>query len=135
MTLEELLTMPLTERVKWLRSADGPRGKMSHDRLAKELGTTRQTVIGWEGGVEPRRFADALAEFSGFPREVWLRRGAEAASLASFERRLRSLEETVDVAGKETAKALRALTRAIERLEQRLADGVPSARAEGSRAR
>lgn len=133
MTLEELLTMPLTERVKWLHSEEGPQGKLSHDRLAKALGTTRQTVIGWENGVEPRRFADAIAEFSGFPREAWLRRGAEAASLASFERRLRSLEDAVESAGKETSKSIRALTRAIERLDQRLADGVPSATAEGSR--
>lgn len=123
--------MPLTERVKWLRSPEGPQGKLSLDRLAAALGTSRQTIIGWEGGVEPRRYAEKLAEFSGFPREAWVRRGAEAASLASVDLRLRSIESSVVATAKETTKALRALTRAIERLEQRLALGDQQARAEG----
>jgi len=121
-TCEELLTLPLAERVKWLREKTG-----SHDKLAKALGTSRQTIINWERGAQPTRLLHALVEFSGCPPETWRRREAGAASPESTDLRLRSLEATIEAAGKETAKALGALTRAIERLERRLDDEAPGA--------
>lgn len=78
MTLDDFLTLTLPQRIVWLHSEDGPKGKLSHDRFAAILGTTRQTVIGWENGVEPIRYAEKLAEFSGFPSNAFRRRQAEA---------------------------------------------------------
>jgi len=69
---------------------------MSHDKLAARLGTTRQTVISWENGVEPKRYADALAKFSGFPREAFLRREGEALAVETSLGLLRGLGEKVD---------------------------------------
>jgi hypothetical protein len=78
MTLEDFLTLSLPSRIAWLHSEDGPHGRLSHDRFAAMLGTNRQTVISWENGVEPTRYADRLAEFSGFPASAFRRRQAEA---------------------------------------------------------
>jgi hypothetical protein len=67
---------------------------MSLDRLAKELGAPgRQTIIAWEKGGQPsQRYAEALAEFSGFPAWAFRRRESEAAAFESFSRRLQELE-------------------------------------------
>lgn len=93
MTLDDFLTLPLPKRILWLHSDSGPRGAISHDKLAAELGTTRQTVIGWEGGREPNRYyADRLAEFSGFPAWTFRRRESEEAVAEMFARRLGALE-------------------------------------------
>lgn len=88
------MTLPLHERIVWLHSEHGPHGWMSHDTFARRLGTSRQTVISWEkpGGTEPRKFADALAEFSGFPREAFLIREGSELLAATMGARLRLLE-------------------------------------------
>lgn len=126
MTEDEFLTLTLPERIKWCHGPDGPRGKLSHDRFAKILGTTRQTIIGWEGGKsEPSdKYRPKLAEFSGFPAAAFSRRAAEAPSAAAMAVRLEALEAAVASQGREMARSLRALVRAIERLERRLDDGV-----------
>jgi len=90
-------------------------------------------VISWERGTEPTRLIDRIVEFSGCPQETWLRREEGVASPDSIDIRLQSLEATVHAAGKETSKALRALTRAIESLEQQLTGEGLSATAEGKR--
>lgn len=120
MTLDEFLTLPLPKRIVWLHSAEGPRGKLSHDAFARILGTTRQTVINWERGAEPRAYAEKLAEFSGFPADAFLRRGAEVAGEESSLRLLRELRAAVDASAAATAESVEALARGIERIEQRL---------------
>lgn len=135
MTEEEFLTLPLPERIQWLRSAEGPWGKLSHDRFAKALGTSRQVVIGWEkpNGPEPsERLRVKLADFSGFKPSAFSRREAEAATWESIGSRLAALEEVLVEQGRSTDRALRALTRAIERLERRLDDEGHQRTAEGS---
>lgn len=94
-TLDDFLTsLILGERIAWLHSDDGPRGYLSHDDFAKILGTKRQVVINWEKkGVEPKKFAQALADFSGFPRQAFSRREAEELVRDSFGRRLQQLSD------------------------------------------
>lgn len=130
---EEFLTLTLPERIKWLHGPHGPRGRLSHDRFAKILGTTRQSVINWEKGAnEPRGYREKLAEFSGFSPEAFSRRGAEEPAAESIGGRLEALEAAVEQQGRETTRALRALTRAIERLERRLDAEDPPATVAGS---
>jgi len=100
MTYEDFLTLTLPDRIKWLRSPEGPAGELSHDRLGKALGTSRQVVIGWEkdAGPEPApRFRDALAKFSGFPAAAFSRRLSERPAADSLGRRL---EELADLVGR-----------------------------------
>lgn len=40
------------------------RGRLSHDKFAAALGTSRQTVIRWEKGTIPELYAQALADYS-----------------------------------------------------------------------
>lgn len=123
MTEEEFLTLALPDRIKWLHSEQGPRGKMSHDRFAKELGTSRQVVILWEktNGPEPAvRHRAALAAFSGFSEDAFSRREAESATWASLGSRLAAVEAAVDDQGGEVARSLRTLARAIDGLERYL---------------
>lgn len=94
-TEDEYLAMTLRQRIAWLRSKDGPRGKLSHDRFADTIGTSRQMVINWENGMEPKKFVKALADFSGFRPEVFSRREAEELVQVSSFRRLLSLEGEV----------------------------------------
>ncbi len=95
MTLDDFLTLTLPQRIAWLHGAEGPQGKMSHDRFAEELGVpNRQTIIGWENGREPSKpYAAKLDEFSGFPAWAFRRRESEEAAFESFARRLRELED------------------------------------------
>lgn len=96
MTLSDFLTMPLAKRIAWLHSEHGPEGKLSHDRFAERLGTSRQVVISWENGVEPsEQFRRNLAAFSGFPAEAFSRREAERLFEATIGSRLGELEELV----------------------------------------
>ena len=82
--------MTLPERIRWLR-LHGPAGRLSHDKFAELLGTSRQTVIGWERGQEPRLYAEKLAAFSdgyGFPAEAFTKEG----ELLLLRERVRQLE-------------------------------------------
>ena len=115
MTLDELLSLPLPKRVEWLRKKIG-----SHDKMAAKLKTSRQTVIGWEHGAEPKRYADKLAEISGFPREAWLRREGETLAVETSLGLLRSLRAQLDETAETTALALRDLSDGVERIEARL---------------
>lgn len=103
LTLDDFLTLPLPKRIVWLHSANGPEGKLSHDKFAAVLGLpNRQTIIGWEkDGREPnKRNAQSLADFSGFPAWVFRRREAEEAAWEMFARRLGSLEgQNADLRG------------------------------------
>src|SRR5262245_42094918 len=79
--------MPLPQRIGWCRSHEGPKGWLSHDKFAAELGTTRHTTINWEKGQQPSyRYAAKLAEFSGFPPAAFRR--PEAEKLAQRQGRL-----------------------------------------------
>lgn len=93
------MTLTLPERIRWLHSSEGPKGKLSHDKFGKELGgVSRQTIIGWEkeAGAEPdEENAQALAEFSGFKPEAFSRRLAEAPAAATIRSRLEELAELV----------------------------------------
>lgn len=121
MTEDEFIALPLPQKIEWLRSADGPRGKLSHDRLAAELGTSRQVVIKWEKGAEPSpRLRARLAEFSGFPKEAFSRRGAEVLAQELYVRRLEEFAALVAQQNAETKRSLQAVQRAIRRLERRL---------------
>lgn len=105
MTLDELLTWPLHKRIEWLRKREG-----SHDKLAAKLGTTRQTVIGWEKGAQPNRdYRAKLAAVSGFPAETFQRSAAEREVWALTERRLLALEARLDVAIAATARGFELL--------------------------
>lgn len=122
MTDEEFLALPLAQKIEWLRSEDGPRGKLSHDRFAAELGTSRQVVIKWEKGAEPSpRLRGRLAAFSGYPAEAFARRGAEALAQELYVRRLEELAATVAAQNEEMKRSLLAVRRAIRRLERQLA--------------
>lgn len=118
MTEEDFLTMPLPQRIRWLRSDEGPWGRLSHDRFARALGTSRQVVIGWEkeSGPEPsERLRAKLAEFSGFDPAVFSRREAEAMTSRSIGSRLVALEAKVDESIRLTNQALRLLREARQR--------------------
>lgn len=105
MTLDDLLTLPLHKRIEWLRKKTG-----SHDKLAALLGTTRQTVIGWEKGAQPgARYRAKLATVSGFPAETFQRSAAEREVWALTESRLQALEARVDRLYVETARGFEAL--------------------------
>ncbi len=98
MTYDDFLTLTLPERIKWLRSDGGPRGELSHDKLADILGTSRQVVIGWEkvAGSEPGpKLRAALSEFSGYPSAAFSRRLAEAPAAATIRGRLEELADLV----------------------------------------
>lgn len=99
MTLQDFLTLTLPERIIWLHSTKGPHGKLSHDRFAERLGTTRQTVINWEkkAGIEPNsRYRKKLAEFSGFPEGTFSRREAEVLTEETFGHLLLRLRDEAD---------------------------------------
>lgn len=113
MTLQDLLTLSLPERIIWLHGDDGPKGKMSHDTLAAELGTTRQTVINWEkrGGIEPGpKYREKLAEFSGYPAGAFSRREAEAMAEETFGHLLLRLRDEADVNSRTLERVLTALS-------------------------
>lgn len=131
MTCEELLTLPREERFKWLRSADGPLGKVSHDRLAAALETSRQTVISWEHGTEPRRLVDRLVELTGCPPEVWLRDEAGQSSESQTLVLLRELRDVVEVEGQREAQALASLAKEVRALRRQLEARAPQAKEVG----
>lgn len=98
-TLQDFLTLTLPERIIWLHGPEGPHGKLSHDRFATQLGTTRQTVINWEkkAGIEPSsRYRKKLAELSGFPEEAFSRREAESLTEETFGHLLLRLRDDAD---------------------------------------
>lgn len=133
MTCEELLTLSLRKRIEWLRSADGPFGKVvSHDTLAERLGTKRQTIINWERGAVPKLYADKLAALTGCPRETWLPRQDEPLDRDSSAVLLRELLATVETQGKEMTRALRGLAKEVRALGHPRDDEAPPASEAGS---
>lgn len=99
MTEEDYLTLTLGERIAWLRSEDGPKGAISHDKLAGILDTSRQVIIGWEkpGGAEPSlAMRKRLSKFSGFDPRCYSRREAEVLVQEPVGRRLARAEETIE---------------------------------------
>lgn len=115
MELDEFLTLPLPERIKWLRLQAG-----SHDKFAKRLGTSRQQVISWEKGAEPKTYAAKLADVSGFPADAFSRRGSEQLVLETTLSLLRSLRARVEDVAEQTAQGLLAVQDGISRLEAQL---------------
>lgn len=104
-TLDEFLTWPLHKRIEWLRKKAG-----SHDKLAVKLGTTRQTVIGWEKGKQPNAsYRKKLAVLSKFPADSFLRSGVEREVWALTENRLLELEALVARLYVEAARGFEAL--------------------------
>lgn len=97
MTCVELLTLPLAERIRWLRLREG-----SHDKLAARLGTSRQTVIGWEKGGRPGpRYRARLAELTGCPPETFQPTEIDVAEWQTVNVRLEALEASVRQAERE----------------------------------
>lgn len=115
MELDEFLTLPLAERVKWLRQQAG-----SHDKLARKLGTSRQQVINWEKGAEPKTYAEKLGEISGFPAAAFTRRGSETLVSETTLDLLRSLRDRLEDYAEQTAQGLLAVQEGIARIEKRL---------------
>lgn len=64
----------------------------SHDRLARAVGTTRNTIIQWEKGVRPREQWWAALAAAGVPAELL----SEPAEEPSLQERLARLEATLD---------------------------------------
>ena len=122
MTCEELLTLSLPARVRKLREEYG-----SHDKLATALGTKRQTVINWEHGVEPKRYADKLAALTGCSREVWLRGHDDVVLEDRTFVLLRELRDVVDHQGRDMTRALRALAKEVRALRHPRGDEAPPA--------
>lgn len=83
----------LAEAIRIAREAAG-----SHDKLAKMLSTSRQTVIGWETGTFPtRRYREGLARL-GVPARFFV-----TVDKTDVERRLRWVEAEVAAIRKEIA--------------------------------
>lgn len=131
-TCEELLTLPLRKRIQWLRSEAGPKGVLSHDKLARELGTSRQTVISWEKGTVPRKLVDRIVNFSGCPRETWLPGEGEVLVEDRSAALLQELRATVETQGKEMTRALRGLAKEVRALGHPRDDEAPPASEAGS---
>lgn len=102
--LEQAETLP--RAITLLRENAG-----SHDKLAAELGTSRQRVIAWEKGGYPREYVDALKTM-GVPERL-----LDRDSRVSTDDRLGELEgEVADL-----TTALAAARQANERIVRRLA--------------
>ena len=104
-------------------------GERNIARLARESGVPRESVskiLSYKRGI-----GDEVAEKLAGPLELTasdlVPPATEAVSLVSLDRRLEGLEELVRDSGKDVTRAIRALTRAIERLERRLDDEAPPA--------
>lgn len=67
----------------------------SHDRLAKQLKTSRQTIINWEKGVYPSRYKGALINI-GIPARYFV-----TVDKTDVERRLRRMEAEIAAIRKE----------------------------------
>lgn len=106
MQKNELLTLPLSKRIEALRRQAG-----SHDKLAAELGTTRQTIINWEKrNAQPSSvYRQKLADYSGLTPDDFKHSVVEQAVWALTERRLRRLEGRVDHLFRYTARGFEAL--------------------------
>lgn len=128
MTLEDFLTLTLPQRIVWLHSKDGPRGRLSHDKFAAILDTSRQTVISWEKGTEPKDYADKLAKFSGFPSWAFLRRAAEAPAAETIALRLQSLADEIDELRGLLLRGFSALAPLLPQSQQRALEVPPSRR-------
>lgn len=101
----------------------------SDDKLASELGTTRQRVIAWRMGeaVPGRRNAERLAELEGTDVESWPYRGRRppptqpdeeaVALLVQMIREMRDVQDA-EVASQEAARE--AILRSLRSIEARL---------------
>lgn len=88
--------LPLRERIRWLR-LHGRHGRLSHDRMADALGTTRQTVIGWEKGARPKEESiRRLAAFFDKPADIFRAPATEAVTLHRLADRLEELESALE---------------------------------------
>lgn len=74
----------LADAITIARTAAG-----SHDKLAKRLGTSRQTVINWEQGTFPDRYRDKLIAI-GIPAKFFV-----TVDKTAVEKRLRRVEAEV----------------------------------------
>ena len=100
--LDNLMLDDLTlgERIRHLRE-HGRHGRLSHDRLADALGTTRQTVIGWEKhGRQPNQeYRKRLANFFGVAEEVIMDGPPDRERLRDLAVRLEELEAALEELG------------------------------------
>lgn len=135
MTSHNLVTLPLFKRIEHLRRKAG-----SHDKLAAQLDTSRQTVIGWEHGAQPGKvYRERLAEISGLPAEKFLQHEAEREVWTLTETRLKALEAKVErllstsprAEGADPRTVSAALQQDVAEEEDRQQPGEPAAPAEG----
>lgn len=135
--LDELMTMPLRERIGYVRRnlATGrqaaPQPYLSHDDFAAALGiTNRHTPIRWERDTSPARprpvYAARIAALTPYPAAAFGAAGEEALAQESFGRRLRSLEDEVDWLRSQ-------LVRCAAALQLELQEDPPAARSDGAR--
>lgn len=65
-------------------------GAGSHDKLGQMLGTSRQTIIGWQGGKYPSKLYRDRMIAVGFPARVFA-----TIDKTAIEKRLRVVEAEV----------------------------------------
>lgn len=110
-TYENLM---LGERIRRLRE-EGPLGRLSHDQLADKLGTSRQTVIGWEkhGRRPNQEYRELLAKLFDVPADTFMDGELDRRRLHGLADRLEELEAELERLGPQ----LRALAERVDRLE------------------
>jgi hypothetical protein len=105
-------------------------GKRNLARLERESDVPRESlskILGYKRGLGPEVAAKVAGALSLDVADL-LPPAEEAVTMVSLDRRLQSLEAQVRDSGKQTARAIRALTRATERLERQLTDEAPPAK-------
>lgn len=138
--LDDLMLLSLGARIRYVRENIATqrhrRGNpfMSHDDFAKAIGTSRQTVIRWEGGSTPRAYAERIAGLTPYPPEAFGAPGEAELVRQTFDRRLRQLEAQLESERGQRDLAIRGvLARLVEFegvLEQIAPGSVPQRSAE-----
>jgi DNA-binding XRE family transcriptional regulator len=90
----EELSVP--QRVRRVRRY-GPNGRLSHERLGQLLGTSRQTVIAWEGGRGiSEEYREKLAEYSGHEPSAFFVENHSPITLADLSAKVDALDQRLD---------------------------------------
>lgn len=94
------MNLQLGDRIRHLREA-GPHGRLSHDRLAEALGTSRQTVIGWEKhGRQPGpEYRSRLARFFQVSEDVFMDAEPDRKQFQGIVDRLEEVEAALEELG------------------------------------
>lgn len=100
--LDVLMGMSIGDRVKYVRTnlaTDRPRARreyLTHDEFAQAVGAPeRQSVIRWEKGSTPKRYAERIAMLTPYPPAAFGAPGEAELVRESLGNRLREVEELV----------------------------------------